>query len=118
MIYVPILRGKEGEFAALEALAADVRKLIKPLIEVPGVPFDYTNERPARTLEEHVQGIASRLCKCWGGQPLYIHMPYFEDGGTLDDGRTALEAVLADCKEVGVAATPVVSSSSSVEYIA
>jgi hypothetical protein len=118
MIYVPILRGKEGEFAALEALEPDVRKLIKPLVEVPGVPFDYANERPARTLQEHVQGIAARLCKCWGGQPLYIHMPYFEDSGKLNDGRTALESVLADCKELGVAASPVVSSSSSAAYLA
>ena len=31
--YVPILKGKEGEFAALEALAADIRTAIMPLIE-------------------------------------------------------------------------------------
>jgi hypothetical protein len=39
-IYVPMLKGKEGEFAALEVLNSDIRADLMPLIEVPGVPYD------------------------------------------------------------------------------
>jgi len=45
-LYVPILKGKEGEFAAREELSTAVRDVILPLVEVPRVPYDYANERP------------------------------------------------------------------------
>ncbi len=49
-LYVPVLKGKEGEFAALEALEPDVRVRLMPLIEVPDVPYNYANDRPSRVL--------------------------------------------------------------------
>jgi hypothetical protein len=50
-IYIPVLKGKEGEFAALEALdplSTDIKPLLLPLIEIPSVPYDYANERPPK----------------------------------------------------------------------
>jgi hypothetical protein len=116
-IYVPVLKGKEGEFAALEALFSDVRGQVMPLIEVPPIPYDYVNERPARSLEDHVAGIAQRLQQCWPKSPLYLDFPWFEEDERLSDGRVALDAVLKDCLELKVEAVPVVSRSSSGDYI-
>ncbi len=117
-IYVPVLKGKEGEFAALETLAASVRARMMPLIEIPGVPFDYANERPAKTLDDHISGVAERLARCWPDMPLYLDLPWFEEEDVLEDGRAALEAVLSDCARLGVQAVPVVSRTSSREYVA
>src|SRR5579859_5857519 len=116
--YVPVLKGKEGEFAALEELKSDVRRRLTPLIEIPGIPYDYANERPARTLDEHVSGIAERLKKCWPDHPLYLDLPWFEKEECLQDGRVALEAVLADCRSNGVQVAPVVSRKNSSKYLA
>jgi hypothetical protein len=115
-IYVPMLKGKEGEFAALEALSGDVKPHLMPLIEFPGVPFDYANERPSKSLDEHVEGLSGRLDKLqriWPNAPLYLHLPWFGEGERLKDGRVALESVLADCMKEGINAVPVVSRSSS-----
>jgi T4 beta protein len=114
-IYVPILKGKEGEFAALQELRPDVRPRLMPLIEIPGIPYDYVNERPAKTLREHVSGIADRLKKSWPGNPLYLDFPWFE---REEDGGVALEAVLAECGSKGVQAVPVVSRRNSSKYLA
>ena len=115
--YVPLLKGKEGEFAALEELRADVRQLLTPLIEIPRVPFDYSNERPAKSLDEHVAGIADRLSRCWPDRALYLDLPWFGEEEQLSDGRVALESVLADCVSRGVQAVPVVSRTSSDRYL-
>ncbi len=115
--YVPVLKGKEGEFGALEELKGDVRGRLMPLIEVPDVPYDYTNEGTAKSLDDHVSGIARRLKKCWQSNALYLDLPWFEGEERLSDGRVALEAVLADCTSQGVMAVPVVSRKKSVDYL-
>jgi hypothetical protein len=117
-VYVPILKGKEGEFAALEVLTTDVRRQLMPLVEIPRVPYDYANERPARSLDEHVSGIANRLSQCWRDHQLYLDLPWFEDEEHLRDGRVALAAVLADCARARLRVVPVVSRASSTSYLA
>lgn len=115
--YVPVLKGKEGEFAALEELdPTDIKPLLLPLIEIPSVPYDYANERPAKSLDDHVAGIAERLRKCWPSRPVFLDLPWFEEE-RLADGRVALEAVLADCEDKGVHSLPVVARRSSASYL-
>ncbi len=94
------MKGKEGEFAALEALGNDVRPLLVPLVEVPEVPYDYTNDRPAKSLDDHVAGVADRLRKCRPGRPFFLDLPWFEDEH-LANGRIALEKVPGDCRVIG-----------------
>jgi hypothetical protein len=117
-LYVPLLKGKEGEFTALEEIESDVRDLILPLVEVPRVPFDYVNERPAKTLDEHVSGVAGRLRECWPERPLYLDMPWFSEAELLADGTAAIGRVLGDCRTGNVAAIPVVRTTSSAPYLA
>jgi hypothetical protein len=119
-IYVPVLKGKEGEFSALEALAKptnDVRNWLMPLIEIPDVPYDYATEESGKSLDQHVSGIADRLRKCWQDRPLYIELPWSEGEEGLSDGRVALEAVLSDCVDRGVQAVPVLSRKKSDRYL-
>jgi Beta protein len=115
-MYVPLLKGKEGEFAALETLRDDVRDSITPLIEVPDVPYDHANERAAKSLDQHVAGIADRLRRCWNGRRFYLDLPWFEND-QLADGRPALARVLADCIAVQQNAVPVISTESSGAYL-
>jgi hypothetical protein len=117
-IYVPVLKGKEGEYGALEALPTGVRARLMPLIEIPDVPYDYTNEGSTKSLDDHLSGTARRLKKCCQGGPLYLDLPWFEGEERLSDGTVALESVLADCARQGVRAVPVVSRKKSADYLA
>jgi hypothetical protein len=116
-LYVPILKGKEGEFAALEALDNGVKSRLAPLIEVPAVPYDYTNERPAKSLDEHVASVPDRLKRCCGDIQFYLDLPWFDADEHLSDGRTALEAILTACNELEIVAIPVLSRASSRDYL-
>lgn len=116
-IYVPVLKGKEGEYGALETLSNDIRNRLMPLIEVPDVPYDYANEESAKTLDQHVGKIADRLRKCWPDAPLYLDLPWPEGEERLSNGRVALETVLSDCADRGVQAVPVVSRRKSADYL-
>lgn len=117
-IYVPMLKGKEGEFAALEVLRADVKEQLMPFIEIPDVPYDYANERPSKTLDEHIAGVPERLRRCWLDAPLYLHLPWTASEERIQDGRVALEPVLAECVSLDVRAVPVVWRASSSDQLA
>jgi hypothetical protein len=111
--YVPILKGKEGEFAALESLSNDVSKSIMPLIEVPGIPYDFSKERPSRTLEDHVVAVVERIKRCWPDRPIFVDLPWIEVDERLPDGRDPIEVMLANCKRLEISAVPVVSRDTS-----
>jgi hypothetical protein len=123
MRYVPILKGKEGEFAALEELTPNILGKLTPLIEVPDIPFDFINERPSKTLEAHVVGIAERLAKAWtNGGDAYVQLPWCEKGRPADERLQSkvhvFARVLADCEDEHVRAIPVISTASSDDYVA
>jgi hypothetical protein len=117
-VYVPILKGKEGEYAALEALKPDIKGLVMPLIEIPAIPYDYANERPAKSLDDHIAGIPDRLKKACTALPFYLDLPWFGKEETLSSGQTACEVVLAQCAALGIIPIPVVSRDSTTAYLA
>jgi hypothetical protein len=116
-VYVPVLKGKEGEYAALEFLSAEIRGLVMPLIEVPAIPYDYANQRPAKSLDAHIADIPGRLKKACATMPFYLDLPWFEED-VLNNGQTALEAMLAQSAVLGLNAVPVVYRESSTAYLA
>lgn len=117
ILYTPVLKGKEGEYAALEELASDVKDSILPLIEVPGVPFDYANDRPAKSLDEHISGVAKRVERAWAGRAFFLDLPWFGSDERLSDGTLAVERVIRECARSSSPPIPVVRTSSSRSYL-
>lgn len=117
IVYVPILKAKEGEFGALGEIDSEVGPQIIPLFEIPAIPFDYLNDRPSRTLDVHVRGIAEKVANCWGGdRHVYIdYSAHAED--TLADGTHAFAALLNEARQSGAKAIPVIYTSSTQQTI-
>ncbi len=113
--YVPILKGKEGEFAALEALTEEIGAQITPLIEIPAIPFNFSTGKKAKTLDEHLRTLPDRLQRCWGDRPFYIETPYFGEDEQVEDDRCALEVLLHNFATSHLSPIPVLSTSSSLE---
>jgi hypothetical protein len=59
--YVPILKGREGEFGALRTLDDAAKIGMTPLVEVAPIPWDFENNLPAKTIDKHLEKIADRL---------------------------------------------------------
>ncbi len=116
-IYVPILKGKEGEFAALEALKVNIRQELMPLIEIPNVPYDYANARTARTVHDHVKGVGDRLRKACKDIPIYLDPIWIQPEEDFSGSQLAFGTVLKDCRRMRVRAVPVLSRTSPQQYL-
>lgn len=116
-IYVPILKGKEGEYAALESLDDRIKSRLTPVIEVPKIPHDYANERPSKSLVGHVGNVADRIQKCWKDSPFYLDIPWVQTGEHPHEAAAALKIILRGCLDQKLEPIPVVSCSSNPEYI-
>jgi T4 beta protein len=82
--YIPILKGKAGEFDALSWMPAAARDDFKPLIEIVAVPWDYEDDVPAKAIEPHLDGAATRIARCWGSD-----QEFFVDTLWLDPDEQA-----------------------------
>ena len=51
--YVPTLKGRAGEYGALQAMTAEVKAALTPLIEIPPIPWDFDNVQFAHRLREY-----------------------------------------------------------------
>ena len=58
--YVPILKGREGEYGALQTLAPSTRQALTPLIKIPPIPWDFEEERPAKTVDQHLKKVGTK----------------------------------------------------------
>ncbi|MBE0611090.1 MAG: beta family protein [Dehalococcoidia bacterium] len=114
--YVPILKGKEGEFSALRDLSSQTRSRTTPVVEVPPTPWDYFNDTEQRTLDDHVHRVATRLAACWGtASELCVDLELVGDG-PMADGRHPVQAFLDTARRVGLMAVPVTSLGRSAEH--
>jgi len=63
--YIPILKGKKGEFDALKGLAPKIKSKIIPFIDVPSVPLKYPEGIPKESLEKYLKRIAHEISLSW-----------------------------------------------------
>lgn len=115
--YVPILKGREGEYAALEVLNSSTKDSVIPLIEVPPVPYDFVTEAPAKSIDEHVGGVPIRIWHVWSGRPFYLDLSSLaKETEAIEE--TALISVLGSDQRVSSQAIPVMNRESSDSYVA
>jgi hypothetical protein len=106
--YVPILKGKEGEYGALGELSSASKDAMRPLIEVPPVPYDYVSETPSKTVDAHLMNVPQRLADCWAGREIYLDVPWLQDGDFVL-GVPALHYLVTDAVRLSVQAVPVIT---------
>lgn len=95
-IYVPVLKGKEGEFSALEVIPQKLKQEIMPLIEIPPVPYDYASKRSTKTFDSHLESFPERFRKCCPASGLYVDLARFAEDKSLTRGFEAILTSLAD----------------------
>ena len=65
IMYTPALKAKMGELAALEALDNSVKDQILPILEIPGVDWNYSKDEPAKSIQKHLADVAATISKYW-----------------------------------------------------
>lgn len=74
--YVPILKCKAGELAALKSIGDEIKNSITPLLCIHPVPLAYPPEKgdpyPSKSVSKHLEDVAKKLSAAWGSEKSVI----------------------------------------------
>ena len=118
--YVPILKGKEGEFRALSLLPEVTKQKITPFIDIPRIDIDWETNLPKDTVEGHLAKKAKKISTAWG-----IHRAVFVDVYDLSvdlrtaSGKHCIDFLFSELRKLKVVSIPAVGldRASSREYL-
>jgi Beta protein len=117
--YVPILKGRDGEYGALETLTPLVRQGLTPLLEMPPIPWDYEQDIPAKTIDQHLKKVGQKIQRVLGpGHRLFVDLPpWIPESERMSDGEHPLVFMFRSLEERAIAATPVIGLLRADDYI-
>lgn len=101
-VYLPVLKGRQGEFTALADIQPVTRRAVIPLIEIVPGPLD-----DAATVRAIVDKTL-RTLRGWAGSRLLLDTGWLPGEIELRDGAGALGYATDTAARAGVEATPVV----------
>ena len=117
-IYVPALRWRQAEYQALLRLKSSVKDQIVPLISIPDVEYDFEQQRPKKTVHEHVSPFLKRYRDKWGQRPAWITFHDAIADGRMDDGTHIIDYVFDGLRKYGANGTPAVPLTSAPSTVA
>src|ERR1022692_591429 len=104
-LYVPVLKGRQGELAALSKIQPAKRRHTLPLVEI--VPGAGDEALSAAQLRSVIEKTTSKL-QTWAGHRLPLDAGLLTTEGELRDGFGAVGFSILAAIEQGIDATPVV----------
>jgi hypothetical protein len=108
--YVPILKGKKGEFIALKSLNAETLDNFVPVIDI--VPI-----APKKNLEKHLLDTVNYFKKFWDRNRLiYMDGYMIQDEGNLSNGQYLMDYIFDELSKDSFNVIPVISNVSGVDY--
>lgn len=105
--YVPILKGKEGEFGALAELNKNVKEQLTPLIDIPQVDTDFDTGKPKKSLSSHLGTIVSKIKSSWGTKrPFFLDLFDLKATDLVDNGIHPLTYIFDLMRSNNIKAIP------------
>jgi hypothetical protein len=105
--YVPVLKWRMGEYQALLNLEGEVADWVTPLIEIPTEGWDFENEKPSKSLDDHLKPFGKRLKAKWGNAICFVDSPYLNGQAKMASGLHHVEHIFALAREAKCSAIPV-----------
>jgi hypothetical protein len=117
VIYVPILKGKMGEYSALKDIDPEIKNRIIPVVEIPPIPWDYSNDAPSRTIDVHLSRITDLLGEVWGDdRHLFLDLYFLEANERMADGSHPLTWLFNEARSKGLHLIPTTGLSREPSY--
>lgn len=105
--YVPILKFRQGEYLAMGRAATSIKKWMTPLFEIPTEPWDFEENRPSKSMDEHLSKLGKRLSRNWKAR-CFIDSPYIDGTASVASGLHHLEQAFTLARAEGCLAVPVI----------
>lgn len=117
--YVPIVRWKRGEQTALSELDQKIKNKMTPLIEIPPIDWDFENECPKKTIDDHIKNLSSQLKTSWNhSNTVFIDALQIcvDDEELMTDGTHPLEYIFDMLSKNEIEAIPVTGKGRGINY--
>ena len=107
--YVPILKGKDGEFRALACLPASSGPNFTPFIDVPRRDVDSSTKQPREAIDIYLAKKAKKLQRYWGTtRILFVDVFDLDLGLRTYDGMTCVESLFNQLRILNIKSIPVI----------
>ena len=87
-----------------------------PLIDVPEIGWDFETEKDAKTLDEHVAKVPSRVRGKWGKRPCFVDGRLLPSEERMETGVHAMRHVFSGLRSEGCLAVPVTGPERAPQY--
>jgi hypothetical protein len=118
--YVPILKGKDGEFRALASLMPNARQKITPFVDIPRRDLDLITNQPKDPIDVYLLKKAEKIYKSWGTtRKIFVDLFDLELDLRTPNGTHFLEFLFSCLRNNNVQATPVIGldRSEDIDYV-
>lgn len=114
--YVPVLKGKEGEFRALEHLTPNARHNLTPFIDIPRRNLDPKTKQPKDPIDVYLEKKAKKIHKGWGTtEQIFVDVFDLELDLRISNGTHFVDFLFSRLRNYGVQAIPVIGLDRSVD---
>lgn len=116
MHYVPCLKWKMGEYHAVSKLADLTKEAITPLIEAPGLEWDFEEKKNKKTIEEVLPSFSKRICDKWRKTCFIDVQKNLQHFTRMTDGQYPEVYVFNELRAKECQAIPVIEIESDLSY--
>jgi hypothetical protein len=105
--YVPLLKGKTGEFDAIREMPLSKKATFTPLIDIPQMAVESGEETPI-SLDDYLERKVSRLAKAWAceDRPVFVDLFDTDPSARTNGGKHPLVRFFELLRDAGVPAIP------------
>lgn len=114
--YVPVLKGKDGEFRALACLTPNAKRNITPFIDIPRRELDIDTNQPKDPIDIYLRKKAKKIHDVWGtAQKIFVDVFDLEVDLRIPNGTHFVEFLHSRLRHYDVQAIPVIGLDRSVD---
>lgn len=118
--YVPVLKGKDGEFRALAHLAANAIHNVTPFIDIPRRDLDLDTNQPRNNIDVYLEKKAKKIHRAWGTtRQIFVDVFDLDLELRIPSGTHFVEYLFSRLRNYDVQAIPVIGldRSEDTEYV-
>lgn len=116
LLYVPIIKAKEGEFKGLEVTNNNTLDKITPLFEVVNIPWNYEDETESKTIDSHLDKIGKKIEDSIGQRYFFLDSRYIDGDRLMTDGEHHLTFLFQEFRDRNLNGIPVTGFTKMNQY--
>jgi hypothetical protein len=114
--YVPVMRLKKGELAAIKELSKEALDRFTPLFDIPKIPIK--DGKKTMTLDQHINKIFANLEKVWPKHKLFLFdFSFLELDQRTQDGTHPIKYICEILKKKNMFFSPTIGTDVDFAYL-